>query len=130
MADVVNKGTRQTAGTKLFAEGISPHDICQGQIGDCWLLSTLACLASRKGAIEFAFITAEVGTKARVPRRRAWDPGCFPTTLDLPLLPLTQVFPARSPFPPAQYNQQGRYRLQLFDVAENKFVRVSRRAVG
>lgn len=81
VADVVNKGTRQTAGTKLFAEGISPHDICQGQIGDCWLLSTLACLASRKGAIEFAFITAE-------------------------------------------YNQQGRYRLQLFDVAENKFVRV------
>jgi hypothetical protein len=61
VADVVDKGTQQTAGTKLFADGILPEDICQGQVGDCWLLSTLACLAGRKGAIEYVFITAEVG---------------------------------------------------------------------
>lgn len=46
-------------GAKLFAGGIQPGDICQGQLGDCWLMSALACLAHEEGAIQNVFLTDE-----------------------------------------------------------------------
>ena len=38
-----------------FGADIDPSDICQGQLGDCWLLSAIACLAEHEGAIQRIF---------------------------------------------------------------------------
>jgi len=40
--------------------GIDPDDICQGYLGDCWLLSSIACLAEFPEAVYELFITKEV----------------------------------------------------------------------
>lgn len=46
-------------GAKLFSGEVEPADICQGQLGDCWLMSALACLAKFEGAIARVFLTRE-----------------------------------------------------------------------
>jgi len=50
-------------GMQLFAEGVNSQDIMQGQLGDCWLLAAMACLAEYPGAIYKLF-----KTKHRDPR--------------------------------------------------------------
>ena len=39
----------------LFDNGINPHDVAQGALGDCWLLAAMACMAEFPGAIENCF---------------------------------------------------------------------------
>lgn len=50
---------------KLFSGKVEPADIKQGAIGDCWLMSSLACLAEFDGAIRNLFITEEWNPRGR-----------------------------------------------------------------
>ncbi|KAG1670199.1 hypothetical protein FOA52_014975 [Chlamydomonas sp. UWO 241] len=59
-------------GAKLFNGKINPSAICQGQVGDCWLMSALACLCKADGAIQRAFITREYNEYGRY-RIRLFD---------------------------------------------------------
>mmetsp|Transcript_3316 Transcript_3316/g.6299 ORF Transcript_3316/g.6299 Transcript_3316/m.6299 type:complete len:512 (+) Transcript_3316:58-1593(+) len=52
-------------GTYLFNEGISAGDVCQGGLGDCWLVSTIAALAEYPGLIQRIFITKETSPFGR-----------------------------------------------------------------
>lgn len=42
---------------KLFSNGITATDICQGALGDCWLLSALAALSEYPNKIQDVFLT-------------------------------------------------------------------------
>jgi hypothetical protein len=43
----------------LFTNGVTAEDVCQGQLGDCWLMSALACLSEFPGTIERIFLNQE-----------------------------------------------------------------------
>jgi calpain-15 len=62
------RGNEVIVGTRhaqLFARGVNPNDICQGALGNCWLLSALACLADSDGLIEGAFSSREYNPRGK-----------------------------------------------------------------
>ena len=42
---------------KLFDAGIHPEDVAQGQLGNCWLIAAMACLAEHPGLVRKIFKT-------------------------------------------------------------------------
>jgi hypothetical protein len=50
---------------RLFSGKIEPADIGQGQLGDCWLMTSLACLAEFPGAVQHVFLTDEYNPRGR-----------------------------------------------------------------
>jgi calpain-15 len=50
---------------QLFAKGVDAKDFCQGALGNCWLLSALACLAEKPGSIEHAFSSREYNPRGK-----------------------------------------------------------------
>lgn len=49
----------------FFQGKIEAKDILQGALGDCWLLSAMACLAEHPGSIESLFNTLEVDPRGK-----------------------------------------------------------------
>lgn len=60
------------ANMHLFDGKIEPADVCQGGLGDCWLLSSFASLAEFPGAIQRNFITKERSMRGKY-TVRVWD---------------------------------------------------------
>jgi len=44
---------------QLFGDTVDANDICQGALGNCWLLAAMACLAEHPGAINAVFVSKE-----------------------------------------------------------------------
>ncbi|CAD7938164.1 unnamed protein product [Amoebophrya sp. A25] len=57
--DTLVKGKLSDSNMQLYQDGVSATDILQGQIGDCWLMAAMACMAERPGAIDNLFLTKE-----------------------------------------------------------------------
>ena len=50
---------------KLFEDGISPRDLAQGQVGDCWLIAAFACAAENPGLIMRTFLTKRLSARGK-----------------------------------------------------------------
>ena len=44
----------------MFADGVEPNDINQGQLGDCYFLAALSSLAEFEDRVRALFVTQEV----------------------------------------------------------------------
>ena len=53
------------ARASLFEGGVSPDDVDQGTLGDCWLLAAFAAAAEFPGTIRRAFLTTEANWRGR-----------------------------------------------------------------
>ena len=62
----------RAARARLFEDEASADDVCQGGLGDCWLLSAAACLATRPGALRRVFLTQQTSPRGRY-TLRLWD---------------------------------------------------------
>ena len=56
----------------LYQGVIEPRDCVQGQLGDCWLVSALACLAEHPGAIKRLILNGEKSIRGKY-RVRFYD---------------------------------------------------------
>jgi hypothetical protein len=58
---------------QLFEGVIEPADLCQGAVGDCWLVAAFACAAEYPDAIRNLFVTKEYNPRGKY-RVRIYDP--------------------------------------------------------
>ena len=65
---------RVTRRMRLYEGGIEPGDLCQGQIGDCWLIAALASAAEHPSTIRNVFISREYNPKGKY-QVRLFHPG-------------------------------------------------------
>jgi len=56
----------------LFSKKIDPSDVGQGALGDCWLMSQIAVLATRPDMVRKVFITQERSVRGKY-QIRLWD---------------------------------------------------------
>ena len=54
----------QKGGMKLF-RGIEPNDVCQGSLGDCWLVGAMAGLAEYPSAVRNCFLNTEANDRGK-----------------------------------------------------------------
>ena len=60
---------RKRVRVKLFEKGIDPRDVAQGQVGNCWLIAALACVAEHPGFVRKAFYTNVLSTRGKYEMR-------------------------------------------------------------
>jgi hypothetical protein len=54
----------EKGGMKLF-RGIEPNDVCQGALGDCWLVGAMAGLAEYPAAVRNCFLNVEANDRGK-----------------------------------------------------------------
>ena len=50
---------------QLYEGKVEPADLCQGAVGDCWLVSAFACAAEQPATIRNVYITKEANTRGK-----------------------------------------------------------------
>eukprot|EP00316_Scyphosphaera_apsteinii_P011866 CAMPEP_0119328104 /NCGR_PEP_ID=MMETSP1333-20130426/72463_1 /TAXON_ID=418940 /ORGANISM="Scyphosphaera apsteinii, Strain RCC1455" /LENGTH=439 /DNA_ID=CAMNT_0007336867 /DNA_START=173 /DNA_END=1494 /DNA_ORIENTATION=+ len=72
-AALVQKGSaEQQEKCVLIRDGITPQDVAQGALGDCWLLAAAVCLAEFPDALRNLFVTREANDSGSY-SVRLWD---------------------------------------------------------
>lgn len=49
----------------LFQKDVEPKDVVQGNVGNCWLMSALSCMAEFPGLVDKVFLTREYSTRGK-----------------------------------------------------------------